>query len=130
MKHRKTALLATPAVALLALPGAALSSGGGGAEVRNAGKCDGSSTSKIKVKEDDGRLDVEFEVDQNRNGKTWKVKIKANGDVAFKGKAVTKRPSGSFSVEKRIDDLAGKDSIVATGTNRASGERCVAKASI
>ena len=122
--------MATPAIALLAIPAAALSSGGNDAEVRNAGRCDGSSTAKIKVKEDDGRLEVEFEVDQNRNGKTWKVKIKDNGDVAFKGSAVTKAPSGSFSIEKRIADRAGKDSIVATGKNAASGERCVARASI
>jgi hypothetical protein len=129
MRNRKTALLATPAIALIALPGAALSSGGG-PEVRNAGECDGSSTSKIKVKKDDGRLEVEFEVDQNRNGRTWKVKIKDNGAVAFKGNAVTKAPSGSFSVEKRIADLAGKDSIVARARDRKSGERCVARASI
>lgn len=129
MRNRKTALLAAPAVALLALPAAALA-GGNDAEVRKAGSCDGSSTAKIKVKEDDGRLEVEFEVDQNRNGKTWKVKIKDNGAVAFKGKAVTKPPSGSFSVEKRIADRPGKDSIVATGKNPASGERCVARASL
>jgi hypothetical protein len=129
MRNRKTALLATPAIALMALPGAALSSGGG-PEVRNPGQCDGSSTTKIKVKKDDGRLQVEFEVDQNRNGRTWRVRIKDNGDVAFAGKAVTKAPSGSFSVEKRIPDLAGKDSIVATGKDLQSGERCVARASI
>ena len=130
MRHRKTtALLAGPVIALAAIPAAALA-GGDDREVRQAGRCDGSSSSKIKVKEDDGRLEVEFEVDQNRTGKTWKVKIKDNGDVAFRGKAVTKAPSGSFSVEKRIDDLAGEDSIVATGKNPDSGERCVARASI
>jgi hypothetical protein len=130
MRNRKTALMAAPAIALMALPGAALSSGGGGPEVRNAGECSGSSTSKIKVKGDDGRLQVEFEVDQNRNGRTWRVKLKDNGRVAFDGTAVTKAPSGSFSLEKRIPDRAGTDSIVATAKDRKSGERCVARASL
>ena len=35
---------------------------------RVAGKCTGNSTSKLKVKPDNGGLETEFEVDQNRNG--------------------------------------------------------------
>ena len=37
-------------------------------EKRVAGSCSGGSTAKLKVKHDDGRLETEFEVDQNRNG--------------------------------------------------------------
>ena len=41
--------------------------------VRVAGICDNGSTSKLKVKRDDGRLKFEFEVDQNVTGVVWDV---------------------------------------------------------
>src|SRR5262245_43059978 len=95
------------AVTALAVPAAGVASGDDDAEVRNNGKCDGSSTSKIKLKEDDGQLEVEFEVDQNKTGDKWKVKIKDNGESVFKGTAVTKGRSGSFSIERKITDMSG-----------------------
>jgi hypothetical protein len=41
-----------------------------GAEVRSSGDCSATSTWKLKTKADDGRLEVEFEVDSNRVGQT------------------------------------------------------------
>ena len=116
------------ALIALALPSAAY--GSGGDDVRNQGTCDAGSTSKIKAKTDDGKLEVEFEVDQNKNGEKWRVKLKDNSDVVFRGDAVTKAPSGSFSLERRIADQPGADSIVAKAKNRDSGERCSAKVQI
>ena len=71
-----------------------------GADVVNTGSCSMSSDWKLKVKPDDGRLEVEFEVDQNRNGQTWNVMLKHNGNAFFSGQRTTKAPSGSFSVTK------------------------------
>ena len=39
------------------------------------GTCTGPSTSKLKLSNEDGRIEVEFEVDQNRNGVRWDVAI-------------------------------------------------------
>jgi hypothetical protein len=128
MKRTITTSLTAVALGAIALAPTALASGGD--DVRSAGKCGGSSTSKIKVKPDNGRLDVEFEVDQNVNGVKWKVRIKDNGAVAFRGSATTRPPSGSFSLERRIDDLAGTDRIKGIAKNPASGERCVANVKI
>lgn len=125
MKKLGVALVAT-ALAALAAPGLSAA----GDDVRKAGKCSGSSTSKIKAKARDGRLEVEFEVDQNRNGVPWKVKIKDNGNVQFRGTATTRPPSGSFSVERRIGDQPGADAIKGIGRNPATGERCVADLTI
>ena len=126
----KKAFIATAAVSLAAAIVPAIAPASGGGDVRSTGKCSGSSTSKIKVKPDDGRLEVEFEVDQNKNGARWKVRIKDNGKVAFRGSARTKAPSGSFSVEKRIDNQPGTDRVKGIGRNPATGERCVAKVRI
>jgi len=128
MKRTIGTLTACVAAGALAIPAAGLASGDD--EIRQAGQCTGGTTSKIKVKPDDGRLEVEFEVDQNRTGDRWKVKIKDNGDVAFKGSAVTRGPSGSFSIEKKIPNKSGTDSIAASARNTDGGERCAAKVSI
>ena len=53
--------------------------------VRVAGTCSDTSTSKLKVKRDNGRLQVEFEVDQNRNGVPWTVELRKDGRVVFQG---------------------------------------------
>ena len=61
-----------------------------------AGTCSAASHSKLKVKADDGRLETEFEVDQNRVGKRWRVTIKRNGSTVFRSIRTTQAPSGSF----------------------------------
>jgi hypothetical protein len=135
---RSTTLALTFALAALGLgaSGAAAGgddNGGGGGdddEIRNAGLCSDSSSSKIKVKTDDGRLEVEFEVDQNVNGEKWKVKFKNGNDVVFKGTATTRAPSGSFSIERKIADGPGSDRIKAVARNKSSDERCSATATI
>lgn len=127
MKIKISILGAIAAAALVALPSAANASDD---DVRRAGECTGGTTSKIKVKPDDGALEVEFEVDQNQSGVKWKVKIKDNSEVVFKGSARTRGPSGSFDIERRIPNQSGTDSIVGTARNTKSGERCAAKVSI
>jgi hypothetical protein len=124
---RSTWISAVAAVAALALPATSPASDD---DIRHAGECTGGSTSKIKVKPDDGGLEVEFEVDQNRNGVKWKAKIKDNSDVVFRGSARTHAPSGSFSIERRIANRAGTDTITGIARNKHSGERCVARVSI
>jgi hypothetical protein len=99
-------------------------------EIRHDGTCSGSSSSEIKVKPDDGRIEVEFEVDQNKSGEKWKVKIKDNGETAVKKTMTTHGPSGSFSLERKIADRTGKDEIVGKAKNKASGERCSATATL
>ncbi|MEK6229388.1 MAG: hypothetical protein AABM31_08715 [Actinomycetota bacterium] len=92
---------------------------------RVAGSCTGRSSAKLKVKPDDGRLETEFEVDQNRNGVKWAVRLRRNGKLAAKTTATTKAPSGSFSIERRLTNGAGKDRITARATS-PSGEVCTA----
>ena len=101
-----------------------------GARVTRSGVCSGSSTSKVTLKHEDGRIEAEFEVDSNRVGQRWNVVIKDNGVIVFSGSRTTQAPSGSFEVRRLIANRAGTDAIVASAKNPTSGESCVARASI
>src|SRR5829696_4951137 len=70
------------------------------------------------------RVETEFEVDQNRNGRRWNVLIRRNGVVVFRDSRITRPPSGSFSVNRRIANAAGRDRIVATARCVVGGGVC------
>jgi hypothetical protein len=118
------------AAGLLTSAPAAFASGAGGGEVIKEGQCSVSSDWKLKAKPDNGRLEVEFEVDQNVVGDVWKVKITDNGEKVFRGKRTTQAPSGSFEVNIRPADLAGTDKIVARAMNVSTGETCKGSVSL
>jgi hypothetical protein len=96
----------------------------GADEVIKRGGCSGASVWKLKAKPDNGRLQVEGEVDSNHNGQTWHWKILHNGVVARRGTATTSGPSGSFSVERRVANAPGTDRIGWRATNPNTGETC------
>ncbi len=127
-----TAILATAALvaapAALARGGADDGGSGGSArgDVRVSGSCSASSTAKLKLSDEDGRIEVELEVDQNRNGVPWTVAIRRNGTQVAAARAVTRAPSGSFEVRRVIANGAGPDRVVATA--RRAGETCTATA--
>lgn len=113
----KTSLKAATALAAFTLPlalvaPASASHGGGGRDVRTSGGCTGSAHWKLKAKADDGRIEVEGEIDSNKTGQVWQWTIKHNGSVSAKGKGTTAGRSGSFSVERRMANLAGTDKFV------------------
>src|SRR4051794_9509172 len=66
MSANRTITLGLAVAAIALTPAAALAKGGDD-DHRVSGKCTRGSTAKLKVKADDGRLETEFEVDQNRN---------------------------------------------------------------
>jgi hypothetical protein len=114
-----------PMVAAIALAGSpsAMASGGGGQTA--SGSCSASADWKLNVKKDNGRLQVEYEVDANQAGQVWAVLITDNGDQVFAGDKTTKARSGSFTVHARTSNLAGNDVFVATATNAITGETCI-----
>ena len=123
------ATLSIGTLLVIAAPGVANAKGGGGKTVQ--GVCSAASTSKLKVKADNPSvIQTEFEVDQNVVGDVWKVTISDNGSVVAHAKKTTAAPSGSFTVRKRIPDLAGTDMITAAATNVSTGETCSATISL
>lgn len=76
------------------------------------GACSAGADWKLKVKTDDGRLEVEGEIDTNVAGQQWRWAIRHNGSVSDRGTATTTGRSGSFSIERKIVDIAGTDRVV------------------
>ena len=116
--------LALSAVALVAVP-AALANGRDHRAVRIQGVCTQQSTSKLKLSREDRRIEVEFQVDQNRNGVPWTVTLSRNGNPITSLTATTRAPSGAFEIHRVISGQLGTDRITAIAT-RASGETCTA----
>jgi len=117
------ALLALVVVALTAAPAGVAKDG----DIRVAGTCTGSTTSKIKLSAEDGRIEVEFEVDQNRNGVPWRVTLSQNGRKVASLRRVTRAPSGSFEARIVTPDRAGADVLRGRAVS-PSGEVCSARA--
>ncbi len=107
----------------LAVPAATFAKGGNSA-VQATGSCTLYSTAKLKAKLDNGRIEVEFEVDQNRNNRLWNVKVWDDGHRVFTGARRTVAPSGSFTLRRLITNRAGVDTIGARATNSTTGEVC------
>lgn len=131
MTVRRPRLLAATAGALL-LVGAttAAPAHAKDGDVKVSGSCSGATDWKLKLGPRSGAIETEFEVDSNRVGQRWTVTITDNGVRVFTGARTTTAPSGSFSVERRIPNRAGRDNVVARATNAATGESCVARASV
>lgn len=87
-------------------------SAGGDDRVVRTGTCSSGATWKLKVKTDDGRLEVEGEIDSFVVGQRWRWVLRHNGSVSDRGVGTTAGRSGSFEVERRMVDLAGTDAVV------------------
>jgi len=81
------------------------------------------------LKREDGRLEVEFEVDQNQIGVPWTVTLSRNDAVVKSFTAVTQAPSGSFEIRSRVRGRLGTDTITVVATS-PSGETCTADSSL
>ena len=120
---KKRLILAIAAAALVVVPATWAKDG----DVLVRGTCTSSTTSKLKLSEEDGRIEVEFEVDQNRSGVRWSVVLRRPTTVLVRTTRVTRAPSGSFELRRVVADLAGRDRITARATS-PSGEVCRATA--
>jgi hypothetical protein len=121
----RTALAALALTALAApLAAVAPASASGGDAIRTHGGCQGPAVWKLKTKADDGRIQVEAEVDSNRSGQVWRWVLKHDGSVSSRGRSRTGGVSGSFSIERLTANLAGTDHFTFRAKHRATGDVC------
>ena len=119
MLRRSATVVMLLACLLLALPASSQARGGGSDdEVRTSGTCGGGARSELRLKADDGAIELRFEVRGARRG-SWRVVVVQERRVAWRGTVRADGGSQSFRVERELDDLPGADAIMV----RASGPR-------
>jgi len=121
MLKRNIVVAALTLTSLLAVAGPVAAKDG---DVIRRGQCTGASTWKLKLSPENGRISVEFQVDQNRNYRLWNVRLTDNGSLAWRGSRLTQPPSGAFTVRRLVTNRAGADRIVARAVNARTGEVC------
>jgi hypothetical protein len=95
-------------------------------DIERQGKCSGATSAELKLSPENGRIEVEFEVDQNRNGVRWSVVLKRNGTKFASASRTTGGASGSFELRRVISGAAGTK--VTARAVSPSGETCSASA--
>jgi len=121
---KKTFSLLLAGIMAIGILAAVPASAGGDREVIRNGNCSGGTDWKYKAKADDGRIEAEYEVDQNRNGDRWRVKLWHDGNRFFKGTRVTGGRSGSFDIERKVNNHSGVDTFRARARNLRTDEVC------
>jgi hypothetical protein len=111
--------------AALSLGATALPAAANEDDVRRSASC-GSGEIKIKLSPEDGRIETEVEVDTNRGGQQWVVRIFHDGTRAAKVTGVTGGRSGSFEVRRVLTNHRGQDAFA--GTARRNGTVCSVRA--
>lgn len=122
-RPRRTALtLAVLAVLVVGGPAPAVADDDD--DVERRGRCSLGSEWKIKASAEDGRIEVEGEVDSNRGGQTWKWRLYHNDSLSARGTGTTDGGSGSYEVRRVMTDLAGTDRFSFRARNTRTGEWC------
>jgi len=125
---RFRAMVATAVLGTLLIGGAAMPALAQAGDVIRRGACSGPSDWKLKLSEENGRVEVEYEVDQNVVGDVWRVRIRHDGDLVFAGRRTTRAPSGSFEVRILQRNRAGDDVFRGRAVNVRTGETCGGRA--
>ncbi|HEX6009114.1 MAG TPA: hypothetical protein VFZ50_03295 [Actinomycetota bacterium] len=123
---RKVVGVSLVALFVIAIPAVASA---GDRDVIREGPCSDRSDWKIKLSPEDGRIEVEFEVDQNVVGDEWRVRIRHDGELAFRGTRTTRGASGSFELRIVEPNNAGADNFRARARNLSTDEVCAGSAS-
>jgi hypothetical protein len=110
-------VLAVLAVLMLALavPSAALARGGD--DVRVSGSCGRGASAELRLKADDGAIEVELRVRRTQAGERWSVALVHERRVAWRGAATTNRSRDGFRIRRTLANYPGADEISARATN-------------
>lgn len=125
MKHLLACLAAVALVATV-LPAAAATAHSGD-DAEREGRCAHGIEWRIRAKPDDGRIEIEAEIDTDRRGQRWAWVLKHNGSVSDRGTSTT-QGGGTFEVERRSIDFSGVDTFKLRATRK--GVTCVAQVAL
>jgi len=119
------AIVATLAMSIMAttLPGATAAT----APVVKTGNCSATSSWRLTLKKDLGRIEADLEVQTATAGQKWVSRFSDNGSV-FGRATKTTIADGSFSATRFATNQVGSDLIKVRSVNQTTGEVCRASA--
>lgn len=123
------ASIAAAAVAATMLTPSVAVAGGGDGETIRSGACSGSADWKLKLSPQNGRIEVEYEVDVNRRGQQWRVALFHDGRRVLRDLFTTRGVSGSFTVRDIEPNRPGTDRIHARAVRMGNRQVCAGGAS-
>lgn len=85
--------------------------------------CTGQAEIKLKASPENGRIEVEAEIDEAVPGQRWNLVLKSNSSVIFRGDRTVNR-FGNIEVRQLTNNGAGPERISAAARNLQTGERC------
>ncbi|NJN23476.1 MAG: hypothetical protein HC810_02540 [Acaryochloridaceae cyanobacterium RL_2_7] len=115
-----TAIAGLAAVAMNSVPLAAQAKDG---DVIQRVSCSQRSEIKLKASPENGRIEVEAEIDDSVPGQRWRLVMKKNSQTIFNG---VRQVNSLGNVEVRVltPNGAGVENIVANARNLNTGEQC------
>lgn len=105
-------VLAAALAAALGAPTAAADDDVRRSETRTVSRC-GRAVLQLRLRSDDGVIDVRFEVDDTRSGAVWRFALVQERRVVWRGRATTAGSRRSLEVRRRLRDLPGSDTVTA-----------------
>lgn len=92
-------------------------------DVIKRANCPGSAKSKLKASPENGRIEVEYEIDNAVAGERWKIILKKGNRKIFKG-VRTVNGAREIKVRKVTSNGAGTERISAKARNLNTGAQC------
>lgn len=124
MSARPARRVAAGALAVVALTGGLLAASPAQAKdgrIGKSGACDPSGRWKLEASPENGKIEVEYEIDA-KSGQRWRVVIKDDGITRLD--ATRKTVAGSVEFRVVMPDRRGTDTITAKATNLVTGATC------
>jgi hypothetical protein len=93
-------------------------------EVRREGSCSGQSDWEMRIRRDDGRLEVRWRVDSRIPGQTWRMRVFHDGERIAAATRTTNR-DGEATIDLRgVPNHAGEDVFRGRARNPNTEETC------
>ncbi|MEI6363041.1 MAG: hypothetical protein WCP95_13000 [Actinomycetes bacterium] len=88
----------------------------------------GSIATTLTLRARNSGVEAEYQLDENRNGKTWKLRLSRNGQVLARARRTTIGPSGALHWRVLAVGVANTDALQVTARRRTA--TCVISGSI
>ena len=83
----------------------------GGGDVRVAGSCGPGVTSSLRLRADDGRIELRFQLEQRRGRGLWRITVVHEQRVSARATRKTTRSDQAFELRRTLVDLSGSDTV-------------------